>query len=409
MTCPFLGMSGDSTTSLAFPSAWNHCHHCKPVAPVSLAHQRSHCLTGEYEACPVFLQSPNKALPRGLRMKLARPAKKKALGMVVFVILALLAAMFIGWNSLIRGVPLSTPAFSETPSPTMSLQPVSPTKTPSPQQTATFTIFTPFFLSTPNATHVSQVTPIVTRKPHVIDELIGTTYIFKIHRVQQGESIKELAILNSTTIAVIMEVNYKLQTPLWAGQAVVIPVNQMNVSVLPQFEAYRLMENITTEELASKLNVDPAQLRYYNGIGASEQFLVKEWILVPREKARKPHGIDEVAGVNFIFIIHRVRQTESVEVLAARYDITIASLTAVNYKLQTPLFPGQLIVIPGNQMDVSGLPQFEIYGVIENITTEQLAAQLNVDPAKLRYYNGLGTTEHFVKNEWIIVPREKIK
>jgi LysM repeat protein len=408
MTCPFLGMPGDAKTSLAFPSAWNYCHHCKPVASVSLAHQRSHCLTGEYEACPVFLQSLNDALPHNLRGKSARPVKKKTPWVIVFLFPTLLAVIFFGWHFLTRDVAFA-PAFPEISSPTASLLPVSSTITSSPQQANPLTIFTPFSLPTPNATHISRVTPISTRRPHTIDDLIGRYYMFKIHRVQQIEDIEGLARSNSTTVAVVMELNYKLQTPLWPGQLVLLPLNQRDVSLLPQFEIYRVMEDITTDELASKLNADAAQLRYYNGLEPKEEFLMKEWIIIPREKTRKPHAMDEFAGVDFIFKIHRVRQGESMKGLAFANNITVAALTAVNYKLDTSLWSGQVIVIPGSQMDVSGLPQFETYYVTENITTELLAAQLNVDPTRLRYFNGLGPNEHFVKNEWIIVPQEKTK
>jgi LysM repeat protein len=405
MTCPFLGTPDDSKTSLEFPSASNYCHHCKPVAPVSPAHQRSHCLAGEYEACPVFLQPPTSPLPRGLRAEFARPARKKALWVIVFLIPVVLAVMALGWFSLTRDVAFSAPASS----PTASLLPVSPTMTPSPQPIATLAIFTPFSLPTPNATHISRVTPSSTRKPHTIDDLIGRYYMFKIHRVQQIEDIEGLARSNSTTVAVVMELNYKLQTPLWPGQLVLLPLNQRDVSLLPQFEIYRVMEDITTDELASRLNADAAELRYYNGLEPNEEFLMKEWIIIPREKTRKPHAMDEFAGVGFVFKIHRVRQGESINGLAFANSVTVDAIKAMNYKLDTSFWSGQVIVIPGSQMDVSGLPQFSTYYVTENITTELLSAQLNVDPARLRYFNGLGSGEHFVKNEWIIVPQEKTK
>ena len=398
MICPFLGLKDDSQTSLAFPSNLNYCHHCKPIACVDLDYQKNCCLTKDYEVCPVFLQAPTTALPEYLRN--VKPAKKKAFWKVVFVILALLALMFIlGWNFHIHGALFSDPVFPETSPTTLSLS-VSPTLPPViitrsleqlPALPASVT-FTPSPLPIPSSTYVSRVTPITTRRPHVIDELIGVNYIFRIHRVQQGESIEKLASSNSTTVANVMEVNYKLQTPLWAGQLVIIPGNQMD-----------------TEKLAAHLNVDPAKLRYYNGLGTSEHFVIWDWIIVPREKVRRPHVIDELIGVNFIFKIHRVQQGESIEMLASSNGTTVASLTAVNYKLQTPLWAGQLVIIPGNQMDVSGLPQFEVYRVMENVTTEKLAAQLNVDPAKLRYFNGLGAIEEFVLGDWIIVPREKTK
>jgi LysM repeat protein len=333
-------------------------------------------------------------------MKRVRPAKQNAFWRITFITVALLSVMsIVGWNVFVRGAPASSTVLA---SPTAL--PVN--VTPSPQQPVALAIFTPFLLPTPDRP-ISHITPVSTRRPHVIDELIGVNFIFKIHRVQKLEEIRGLASANNTTVADVMELNYKLQVPLWPGQLVIIPFNQTDVSLLPKFEIYRVTENITTEELASSLNVDAAQLRHYNGLDPSEQFLIKEWIIVPREKTRRPHAIDELAGVDFVFKIHRVLQGESMQDLAFANNVTVAALTAVNYKLDTSLFSGQVIIIPGSQMDVSGLPQFEAYRVTENITTELLAAQLLVDPAQLRYFNGLATSEHFVKNEWIIVPRGK--
>jgi hypothetical protein len=124
---------------------------------------------------------------------------------------------------------------------------------------------------------------------------------------------------------------------------------------------------------------------------------------------RKPHEIDQWIGVNYIFLIYRVKQGRSIEILAAQYNTTAVAMAAVNYKLSTPLHPGQLVIIPINQMDVSGLPQFEPHQVAENITVEKLSARLNADPDQVRYFNGFGINEQLMAGEWIIVPRERTK
>lgn len=131
MICPFLGISDDRKTSLAFPSTWNCCHRCKPVVAVALVHQKNICLTGDYEACPVFLQAPNGALPRDLRhVNLARSAKNKAFPKIVLLTLVLLAVMLLGWNPLIRSVPLFKSVFPETSSSATPTQSVLPTVLP---------------------------------------------------------------------------------------------------------------------------------------------------------------------------------------------------------------------------------------------------------------------------------------
>lgn len=291
MICPFLGMPGDTKTALAFPSVWNSCHRCKPAAVVALTHQKNCCLAANYEACPAFLQTPNDALPRGLRHK--RPANRNIFWKVLFSILALLAMMFIlGKNLLVQGAPISTLLSSETSSPVSPSVSVLPTATITPSSEQLFApagliTSTPSLLPISNPTSSrSRVTPIVTRKPHDIEQWIGVNYIFLIYRVKQGWSIERLAAQYNTTAVAVAAVNYKLSVPLHPGQLVIIPINQMDVSGLPQFEPYQVAENIIVEELAARLNADPEQLRYFNGFGTNEQLMAKEWIIVPRERTK---------------------------------------------------------------------------------------------------------------------------
>jgi hypothetical protein len=294
MICPFLGTPGDFRTSLAFPSKLNHCHRCKPVASVSRDYQKNCCLVGNYEACPAYLQPLNGVLPYGLRnVKPGRSSKKNTFWKVVFVIPVL--PFIFGWNFLASGDSFPILLFPET-SPVISSLSVSPTLlpasiTPSPEQLlepASFVTFTPSPLPGPSSTFSnafgSRVTPIITRSPHGIEDLIGVTYIFKIHRVQQSWNLEKLAFYYNTTVPAILAVNYRLTTPLYPGQVVIIPVNQLDVSDLPQFEAYQVAESITIEKMAAQLNVDPDQLRYFNRLEPGDELMAKEWIIVPREK-----------------------------------------------------------------------------------------------------------------------------
>jgi len=285
MICPFLGMSSDTKTSLAFPSIWNYCHRCKPIASAALNHQKNICLTGNYEICPVFSQAPNLSMPHGLRhIKSVRPANKNVFRKIVFTIPALITVFILGGNFFGQSDSFHTLLFTGTsfpgnPSESVSLTLSPATVTPSPEQAS-------LIIPTPSTLPRSRVTPIVTRKPHGMEEWIGINYIFLIYRVKQGWTIERLAAYYDTTAVAVASVNYKLSTPLYPGQLVIIPINQMDVSGLPQFEAYQVAVNVTVEELAAQLNTDIDQLRYFNGFGINEQLMAKEWIIVPREKIK---------------------------------------------------------------------------------------------------------------------------
>ena len=72
-TCPYLGLSYDRETWLAFPSDGNHCHHAKPPGAIRLSHQEECCLTSEFLGCPVLDQPKGKPLPPELRLDVAEP------------------------------------------------------------------------------------------------------------------------------------------------------------------------------------------------------------------------------------------------------------------------------------------------------------------------------------------------
>ena len=139
-------------------------------------------------------------------------------------------------------------------------------------------------VSTPSALPGAQPTATITRIPQELETLIGLNYIFKIHRVKQGESLDLLAQINGTTTAALFAVNYQLSTPLKAQQVIILPVNQSDVSGLPPFEPYRVAEDTSLATLAAEQGVDPTQIQFYNGLGNSDQLHAGEWIILPREK-----------------------------------------------------------------------------------------------------------------------------
>jgi len=299
-TCPFLGLEDDEKTALGFPSDWNNCHRCKPVTPVKLDHQRLYCLNLNHKNCIVYAQPQGNTMPRELRNRYPAQAQGgvqiwKIL--LTLVILGLFISLGLFYYPQIRSaLPLESLDFvvqatapaaelpvEVTPSPELS-----PTTTASPQpasSTPTQVVPTLFIDDPVLVTTIAiQASPTITRIPRDIETLIGINYIFKIHRVTHGENLETLAFLNGTTIAAIFAVNYNFSAPLWVDQVIILPINQTDVSDLPPFEPYRVTEDISLEDLAIKLDADPDQIQYYNGLGSSNQLREREWIIVPREK-----------------------------------------------------------------------------------------------------------------------------
>jgi len=288
--CPFLGLVDDSETPMSFPSAWNNCHYCTPVAPVLLDHQRDFCLSLAHSTCPVLEQSPDQALPDNiLNPQKVYPGKRKSRKLIISsIILGLLAILGMLFITQMQPAQIQVEQRKGTTSQPIlkalsTTQPITPTLVL--EKTTASPI--PPLSDPPLAVESAPETPTFTftRVPHQIESLIGVRYIFKIHRLQQEETLSWLAYKYGTTQAAIIAVNYNLPNPLRAKELIIIPVNQSDTSGLPKFEAYRVKENTTLEALAAQLDVKPTQLQLYNGFGANTQLFEGEWLVIPREAA----------------------------------------------------------------------------------------------------------------------------
>ena len=100
--CPYLGLHDDSSTSLAYPSAWNYCYRAAPPASVLVAHQSETCLCPRYSDCTVYRSSRWGRLPTNLRGRLkARLGENRAsrarrwIAILLFLLLLALLLVFL--------------------------------------------------------------------------------------------------------------------------------------------------------------------------------------------------------------------------------------------------------------------------------------------------------------------------
>jgi LysM repeat protein len=116
------------------------------------------------------------------------------------------------------------------------------------------------------------------------------------------------------------------------------------------------------------------------------------------------HALETPIGIEHQFIIHRILLGESLPLISTHYGTTVEAIQLVNSYIQIPLLVDFLVIIPVNQTDVSGLPAFEAYRVEKDTPVEELAQQLLVDPAVLKYYNDLKDGQVLTAGEWVLVP-----
>lgn len=268
--CPFLGLSADERTAMAYPSTQNFCHHVLPPTVPSAGHQRKFCLDGIFAQCPLYQAQTLAPMPADIRPD--KPRKKRRPIPRVWILLALVLLATVIAIALMLNQPPSAAASGGRVSPAALTDPAGlPTAQPtaSPQPTHTSTAVPPTQTFTPQPLHLME-TP------------IGTDRQFLIHRVLDGESLISLAAAYFTTPEAIRAVNYAWSDSLWANSTLVIPLNQSDVSAVAPMTALAVDEDgLTIEQIAQGQSVDVSALCSLNALPAGYIFHSGEWVLIP--------------------------------------------------------------------------------------------------------------------------------
>lgn len=96
-SCPYIGLKNDLQTTLAYPSARNYCHLCRPAAVPDLAHQGEFCLASRYVECPAFLAKEVIPMPEDLLYHdhIYSHKRKITITLILFVLVLLLLLIFL--------------------------------------------------------------------------------------------------------------------------------------------------------------------------------------------------------------------------------------------------------------------------------------------------------------------------
>jgi len=275
--CPFIGFEDDPTTALAYPANYNFCFHAKPIAPVSLEHQRKTCLTEHFADCPIYQQENPVPLPKGIRGERNSRLTIRWLpiiGLVAVLLIGLAAVLLTGlipiqgFEPPLAGLTFTTRVPSTQPA---ALPTDSPTATP--ELTATLL---------PTET-VTPTWPVQIKKtPRALETPFGTAPQLVIHKVAAGEGFILLAENFNTTAEAIKAINFELPDSLWENTILVIPMNTDDVAGLPQFDVVEIRaEGLTIESYAERMQVDVELLRIYNDLPAGYALDIGELLIVP--------------------------------------------------------------------------------------------------------------------------------
>jgi hypothetical protein len=267
--CPFLGLKDDSDTALAYPSPANHCFRSNPPIAIKLDHQREFCLSGNHRLCGLFQGKPWDSKTRGKNvLRRSRRLRRwfRNLFLWLFPSLFVLASLI----GLVLIEPVEDPIVSS-----RSSSKIPPTLMIGLTQTPALT--TP----TPSPSFPTIGTPPTILVSHMLEVPIGTQTPLVIHKVKEGESLALMAKTYNTTEEAIASLNYNLSLPLWRDRVIVIPLNQVEVNNLPQFEAVEVLKSLSLQDLVYLVACDIELLRIYNQVDPGYIFKTGDWVLIP--------------------------------------------------------------------------------------------------------------------------------
>lgn len=112
-------------------------------------------------------------------------------------------------------------------------------------------------------------------------------------------------------------------------------------------------------------------------------------------------------GGNQSYLIHVVKEQETLDLIAVNYNTTVQAIIAVNYKITPPVWVDYPIVVPVGAEDETGLPSFTVYEVKDEelISSILLAEKLTVDVESLERYNGCSNDCQFARGDVLLIPQ----
>lgn len=126
----------------------------------------------------------------------------------------------------------------------------------------------------------------------------------------------------------------------------------------------------------------------------------------PSATQRPIFALDTPIGADPQFIIHRALPGETLLLFANRYNTSVEAIYAVNLDLQQVLWVDQIVIIPMDRTDLSGIPAFTAYQIAEETTNlEEISDLFSVSLDDLVRFNHIGPRYLLTQGEWILIPQ----
>lgn len=122
-------------------------------------------------------------------------------------------------------------------------------------------------------------------------------------------------------------------------------------------------------------------------------------------KPAQPHVLEMPIGSQRQFLLHRVLEGESMNLLAITYRTSADAIRAANYNLPATLWVNTVIIIPLDQTEADGIFPMTVYAVeTEGTSLSALAQEMGVSLDALCNINDLPDDYLLKPGEWVIIP-----
>jgi hypothetical protein len=354
--CPDLGMADDPDTHTSYPSKWNYCQHLKSVAGIEFSHQSDYCLSENHQNCPVFLQKTKSSLPFRLRGHIDQNNRRQSFGwkkILIIITLIIILSSFIGILLLSDNFIIPTTGNSSFQKPARENLIAAETK----ESLITPTVFENIEGINAESMELSKAT--VAESPAPKPSALSNNSFFS---------------LSATDVQSPTPYPFATNTPENDNSPTHVPTQLPTITQIPT-------PTIATSTPIPKSTSAPTPQHY------------------PRE-------LDSPIGNQFHFIIHQIKNGDSLNYYAARYKTSLEAIIRINYSLLIPLWVGSFIVIPVDLTEVVSMPYFQPFRLMTGaMTVAALAQELGTDFQKFIYFNDFDPDEVVMTRDWILVPR----
>jgi len=113
-------------------------------------------------------------------------------------------------------------------------------------------------------------------------------------------------------------------------------------------------------------------------------------------------------GPQGAYLLHIVREGESLSTLAEKYGTTLKVLRDSNvFSLGVSLWPGKVVFIPVGKKDLNGIIQVHVIQVEADTNLPDLALAYHVSLRTLSELNEIGLEDRVERGRWLLIPAEK--